>query len=110
MEIGVLQRFRERLFENSMVQATEKHPGKDPEFVARVEKALDTLRPYLKADGGSVRLADITKDYVVEVELLGACGTCPMSAMTLRAGIEQVLRRSVPQVTRVEAVNSSTQN
>jgi len=85
----------------------DDHPGKDPELIARVETALDTLRPYLQADGGEVRLADITKDFVVELELLGACGSCPMSAMTLRAGIEQVLRRSVPQITRVEAVNTS---
>lgn len=71
----------------------------------RVEAALDQLRPYLMADGGSVRLLEITADMVVELELLGACGTCPMSTMTLRAGIEQALRRSVPEIARVEAVN-----
>ena len=73
----------------------------------RVEEALDTLRPYLRTDGGEVRLLDITEDMVVEVELLGACGTCPMSAMTLRAGIEQAVKRSVPQISRVEAVSTS---
>lgn len=73
----------------------------------RVEAALDQLRPYLMADGGSVRLLDITDEMVVELELLGACGTCPMSAMTLRAGIEQALRRSVPEISRVEAVNAT---
>ncbi len=56
------------------------------------------------ADGGSVRLQEVTSDMVVELELLGACGTCPMSMMTLRAGIEQAIKRSVPEVTRVEAV------
>jgi Fe-S cluster biogenesis protein NfuA len=81
-------------------------PGSDPELRRQVETALDTLRPYLMADGGSVRLLTITEDMVVELELLGACGTCPMSTMTLRAGIEQVLRRTVPQITRVEAVNA----
>ncbi len=70
-----------------------------------VEAALDSIRPYLMADGGSVRLVDITDDMVVELELLGACGTCPMSSMTLRAGIEQTILRAVPEVTRVEAVN-----
>lgn len=70
----------------------------------RVEATLEQLRPYLMADGGSVRLRDITPDMVVELELLGACGTCPMSTMTLRAGIEQALRRSVPEISRVEAV------
>lgn len=81
-------------------------PGTDEDLHRRVEEALDVLRPYLMADGGSVRVLDITPDYVVELELLGACGTCPMSTMTLRAGIEQALRRSVPQISRVEAVNA----
>lgn len=81
-------------------------PGQDPELIQSVEKALDTLRPYLMADGGSVRLKDITDDMVVELELLGACGTCPMSTMTLRAGIEQAIMRTVPQISRVEAINS----
>lgn len=75
------------------------------ELHREVEAALDTLRPYLEADGGSVRLLDITSENVVELELLGACETCPMSSMTLRAGIEQAVKRSVPQITRVEAVN-----
>ena len=74
----------------------------------RVEAALDQLRPYLMADGGSVRLRQITSDMVAELELLGACGTCPMSTMTLRAGIEQAVRRAVPEIVRVEAVGSSS--
>lgn len=82
------------------------HPGQDPELRRQLEEALDTIRPYLMADGGSVRLLDVTEDMVVELELMGACGTCPMSTMTLRAGIEQALKRSVPQITRVEAVNA----
>ena len=82
-------------------------PNADPELRAQIEEALDKIRPYLMADGGSVRLLNITDDYVVELELLGACGSCPMSTMTLRAGIEQALKRSVPQVRRVEAVNAA---
>ena len=82
------------------------NPGADPELRNKVEGALDLLRPYLMADGGSVRLLDITPDLVVELELLGACGTCPMSTMTLRAGIEQAVKRTVPQISRVEAVNA----
>lgn len=78
----------------------------DPALHAQINEALDTIRPYLMADGGSVRLLDVTEDMVVELELLGACGSCPMSTMTLRAGIEQALKRSVPQITRVEAVNA----
>lgn len=82
-------------------------PDIDNNLVQQVESALDTLRPYLKADGGEVRLLDITDEMVVELELLGACGTCPMSTMTLRAGIEQAVKRSVPQISRVEAINAS---
>ncbi len=83
-----------------------EHSGKDPALIKSVEDALNSLRPYLMADGGSVRLVEITPDMVVELELLGACGTCPMSTMTLRAGIEQAIKRSVPQIARVEAVNA----
>lgn len=83
-------------------------PSIDPELRDQIEEALDTIRPYLMADGGSVRLLNVTSDYVVELELLGACGSCPMSTMTLRAGIEQALKRSVPEIKRVEAVNATT--
>lgn len=84
----------------------EFDPGSDPELRKQIEEALDMIRPYLMADGGSVRLLNVTPDLVVELELLGACGSCPMSTMTLRAGIEQALKRSVPQISRVEAVNA----
>jgi Fe-S cluster biogenesis protein NfuA len=86
---------------------TTSAPDIDPELRDQIEEALDTIRPYLMADGGSVRLLNVTSDYVVELELLGACGSCPMSTMTLRAGIEQALKRSVPKVERVEAVNAN---
>jgi len=76
----------------------------DPAFLNRIEETLDSIRPYLMADGGSVRLRTVTDAMVVELELLGACGTCPMSMMTLRAGIEQAIKRAVPEITRVEAV------
>lgn len=84
----------------------EFDPGADSELRNQIEESLDMIRPYLMADGGSVRLLKITPDLVVELELLGACGSCPMSTMTLRAGIEQALKRSVPQISRVEAVNA----
>jgi len=79
----------------------------DPELNQQIETALDTIRPYLEADGGAVRLLNVTSDMVVELELLGACGTCPMSTMTLRAGIEQAIKRAIPSVTRVEAVSTT---
>lgn len=71
----------------------------------KVLKALDTIRPYLQADGGDVELVKVTESGIVEVKLTGACGNCPMSQMTLRAGVERALIREVPGIRRVEAVN-----
>lgn len=79
-------------------------PNMDADLRQRIEDGLDSIRPYLVADGGEVQLHRITDDMVVELKLLGACGTCPMSTMTLRAGIEQALRHAVPQISRVDAV------
>lgn len=79
----------------------------DPELLKQIEDALESIRPYLNADGGSVRLVSVSEDMVVELELLGACGSCPMSSMTLRAGIEQTLKKAIPTITRVEAVNET---
>lgn len=71
----------------------------------KVEKALDTIRPYLEADGGNVSVEEITPDKIVKLRLLGACGSCPMSIMTLKAGIEEAIRRAVPEIEGIEAVN-----
>lgn len=71
----------------------------------RIKKALDTIRPYLQADGGDVQLVHVSKDGIVQVKLLGACSSCPMSQMTLRAGVERALIREVPGIRRVEAVS-----
>ena len=71
----------------------------------QVEKALDTIRPYLEADGGNVSVEEITPDNVVRLRLLGSCGSCPMSIMTLKAGIEQAILKAVPEITAIEAVN-----
>ena len=70
----------------------------------KVLEALDSVRPYLKADGGDVELVNINENGIVEVRLTGACIGCPMSQMTLRAGIERALMRDVPEIKRVEAV------
>ncbi|HEA84336.1 MAG: NifU family protein [Thermodesulfobacterium sp.] len=69
-----------------------------------VEKALEKVRPYLQADGGDVELVEVTEDGVVKVKLKGACGSCPMSQMTLKMGIEKYLKREVPEITEVVAV------
>ncbi|MEM6299486.1 MAG: NifU family protein [Bacteroidota bacterium] len=71
----------------------------------RVEKALDTIRPYLKADGGDVKVLEITDEQVVRVELVGNCGSCKISSMTFKTGIEASILNAVPEVTAVEAVN-----
>jgi Fe-S cluster biogenesis protein NfuA len=71
----------------------------------RIKKALEGIRPYLKADGGDVELVNVSKDGIVQVKLMGACSSCPMSQMTLRAGVERALIREVPGIRRVEAVS-----
>ncbi|MFC2085224.1 NifU family protein [Bacteroidota bacterium] len=75
------------------------------EITDKVNKALEIIRPYLKADGGDVELVKISEDGIVEVRLMGACVGCPMSQMTLRAGVERALMREVPEIKRVEAVS-----
>lgn len=74
----------------------------------KVEEALEQIRPYLQADGGNVSLLEITSDKVVKLELLGACKSCSMSAMTLKAGIEESIKRAAPEITAVEAINVSS--
>ncbi len=71
----------------------------------KVKKALEGIRPYLVADGGDIELVGVTEDGTVKVKLKGACVGCPMSQMTLRAGVERALIREVPEIRRVEAVN-----
>ncbi|MDB4655737.1 NifU family protein [Flavobacteriales bacterium] len=76
------------------------------ELKIRVEDALQTMRPFLEADGGDMELVDITDDMVVKVRLLGSCKTCGMSDMTMKAGVEEAVKRSVPEIVAVEAVNT----
>jgi Fe-S cluster biogenesis protein NfuA len=71
----------------------------------RVEAALNTIRPYLETDGGNVSVEEITPENVVRLKLLGSCGSCPMSIMTLKAGIEEAIKKAVPEITGVEAMN-----
>lgn len=75
------------------------------DLLQKVEGALDSIRPYLEADGGNVLVEEITTDNIVKLRLMGACGSCPMSIMTLKAGIEQAIMKSVPEIAGVEAVN-----
>jgi Fe-S cluster biogenesis protein NfuA len=70
----------------------------------KVEAALNRIRPSLNADGGNVELVEVTPDGVVKVKLTGACAGCPMSQMTLKMGIEKVLREEIPELQEVVAV------
>jgi Fe-S cluster biogenesis protein NfuA len=70
----------------------------------RIEKALDRIRPYLRADGGDVKFKRFRSDGILEVKWEGTCLICPMSVLTLRAGVERVIMNEIPEVTRVEAV------
>ena len=76
-------------------------------MIKRIEEALEQIRPYLQADGGNVSLIEVTEDMVVKLELHGACKSCSMSMMTLKAGIEETIKRAVPEIKSVEAVNLS---
>jgi Fe-S cluster biogenesis protein NfuA len=75
------------------------------DLTQRVEASLDSIRPYLLADGGNVKINQITSDNVVQLEFIGACGTCPMSTMTFKAGVEEAIRKAVPEVTKIEVIN-----
>ncbi|WP_420315836.1 NifU family protein [Ekhidna sp.] len=75
------------------------------ELVEKVEKALNTIRPYLEADGGDVKVLEVDKDMNVVLELMGNCGSCPMSTMTLKAGVEEAIKREVPEIKSVHAIN-----
>ena len=74
-------------------------------LIERVDQALESIRPYLIADGGDVAIEEITEEKVVRLKLLGNCGSCKMSFMTMKAGIEQAIMKAVPEITAVEAVN-----
>jgi len=71
----------------------------------KIETALDKIRPYLLADGGNVKVIGLTNDMILQLELTGACSTCPMSAMTLKAGVEEAVKKEIPEIIGVEAVN-----
>ncbi len=75
------------------------------DLTQRIEASLDSIRPYLEADGGNVKIFQITSDNVVKLEFVGACGTCPMSTMTFKAGVEEAIKKAVPEITRIEVIN-----
>ncbi len=74
-------------------------------LITKIDRALDSMRPYLAADGGNVKVLEVTNDGTVRLELMGSCGSCPMSAMTFKGGLEEAILKAVPEITKVEAVN-----
>lgn len=71
----------------------------------KVEEALDSIRPYLEADGGNVEVVEISADHTLKLEFKGACKTCNMSHMTMKAGIEETIRRAVPEIREIISVS-----
>jgi Fe-S cluster biogenesis protein NfuA len=74
------------------------------ELEQKIEIALNSMRPFLQADGGDVELVDITEEMEVQLRLLGNCSSCSMSSMTMKAGIENGLKSAIPQISKVTAV------
>ena len=82
------------------MSTTEQQALKD-----RVDAALESLRPHLKVDGGDIEVVEITDDMTVKIKWLGNCEFCSMSAMTMKAGVEQTLKSKIPEIKSIEAVN-----
>ena len=74
-------------------------------LLARINDSLNDIRPFLKVDGGNVEVVDVTEDNIVHVRWMGNCETCSMSAMTMKAGIEQAIRNKMPEIKGVIAIN-----
>ena len=73
-------------------------------LIEKIEKALSDIRPFLEADQGNITLVEVTEENIVKVQLHGACSTCEMSMMTLKAGVEESIKKAAPEIIRVEAV------
>lgn len=77
----------------------------DQSLIEKVEIAIDEIRPYLIADGGDIKVVSIDDKNIVNLELLGSCETCPMSPMTLKAGVEEAIKKQVPEIKGINAIN-----
>lgn len=78
----------------------------DKAIIDKIEGALDEIRPYLEADGGDINLVEVSDQMVVKVKLLGACSSCNVSMMTMKSGVEQAVKRAVPEVQEVIDITS----
>ncbi|MCA4899961.1 MAG: NifU family protein [Bacteroidota bacterium] len=77
------------------------------EMTKRIEESLDSIRPYLQADGGDVKILSFNQDHILKLEFVGNCGSCPMSTMTFKAGVEEAIKKAVPEIQSIEVVNLS---
>lgn len=78
------------------------------EYISKIDLALNQIRPHLEVDGGNIEVVDVTDDLTVKVRWVGNCINCSMSAMTMKAGVEQTIKSKFPEVTNVEALNGIT--
>ena len=79
----------------------------DVSLIERVENALDEIRPYLNKDGGDIKVVSIDNNNIANIELLGNCESCPMSPMTLKLGVEEAIKKNVPEIKGIETINFS---
>ena len=77
----------------------------EPSLIEKVDIAIDEIRPYLIAAGGDIIVVSIDNKNIVNLELLGSCETCPMSPMTLKAGVEEAIKKQVPEIKGINAIN-----
>jgi len=75
------------------------------DIISRIEASLDGIRPYLEADGGNIKVLEVTEDKTLRLEFVGNCGSCPMSTMTFKAGVEEAVKRLVPEIKNIEVIN-----
>jgi len=75
------------------------------DIISRIEASLDGIRPYLEADGGNIKVLEVTEDKTLRLEFIGNCGSCPMSTMTFKAGVEEAVKRLVPEIKNIEVIN-----
>lgn len=80
-------------------------PDEKQDLLTRVDEALEAVRPHLAIDGGNIEVVDVDEAKVVAIKWLGACHGCSMTAMTMKAGVEQAIRSRLPQVSGIVAVN-----
>ncbi|PJA06416.1 MAG: hypothetical protein COX70_09505 [Flavobacteriales bacterium CG_4_10_14_0_2_um_filter_32_8] len=80
---------------------------KKKDIITKINLALDEIRPFLKDDGGDIELIELTDDFVVRVKFLGACKSCSMSSMTLKGGVEETIKRRIPEIKEVITIEET---